>query len=233
MPLFLKHRQQHLVELMDNPDSDVELLERTYHHFRTINRLLSKWKSIYRKEIRPVLKQQNGSATLLDIGFGGGDIPALLSSLANSDGFRLKITAIETDKRSLNYVKKKKNLEHIMYRHASSSELLEESTRFDFVISNHLLHHLDESEFLKLCSESSQLASQKVIFNDIERSDIGYLSFFILSQLFFRNSFVWYDGLVSIKRSFTFAELKNAAPAGWQVSRLFPFRLILSYNHSN
>lgn len=229
MPLFLRHRKPELQELMDDPNCDSEKLKNTYRQFRTINKLLSRWDLIYKKEIKPLLEQQNGKASLLDIGFGGGDISLHLSDLAAKDGFHLNITSIDSDPRSLEYIQTLEIPSNIHFRHALSTDLVNEQASYDFVISNHLLHHLDQSSFETICREAKLLATKKVIFNDIERSDLGYIFFTVLSKLFFKSSFISYDGRISIKRSYTFDELSKIAPDNWKVHRIIPFRLILIY----
>jgi len=229
MPFYLNKRQDHLSELMDDPKCDLNKLENTYKAFRVINKLLSAWDAIYKREILPFLKANNGVASILDIGFGGGDIPILLSELATRDNFRLEITAIDIDERSFNFVQKLDVPENITFRKAISTELVKEQKKFDFVISNHVTHHLDDQSLQSVCSDAEQLVRHKVLFNDIERSDIGYFIFFLFSKLLFRHSFIEYDGLISIKRSYTFQELKKKLPDGWKITRLFPFRLLLCY----
>ncbi len=229
MPFFLDKRQNHLKELMDDPRCDLRKLENTYRSFKTINKLLSGWKTIYKSQIRPFLKRNSGTASILDIGFGGGDVSILLSELAKKDGFHLEITAIDIDERSFNFVQKIDTPDNIIFRKSNSASLVAEHNKFDFIISNHVTHHLNKDSFLSLCDDAEQLALQKILFNDIERSDFGYLFFFLFSKLFFRDSFISYDGLISIKRSYTFQELQEEAPPGWQVNHLFPFRLVLSY----
>jgi 2-polyprenyl-3-methyl-5-hydroxy-6-metoxy-1,4-benzoquinol methylase len=229
MPLLLKNRKPELQELMDRPDSNLQKLENTYRQFWWINRFLSKWKRIFKKEILPVLKEHGSKGSLLDIGFGGGDIPFQLNNLATKSKTKLDITAIETDSRSLEYVQQLGVNDNIDFQNISSTQILESGMHYDFVISNHVLHHLNEDTLQKMCEEAEQLALKKVIFNDLERSDIAYILFFIISKILFRNSFISTDGLISIKRSYTFDELSEIAPKGWKVQRIFPFRLILSY----
>jgi 2-polyprenyl-3-methyl-5-hydroxy-6-metoxy-1,4-benzoquinol methylase len=229
MPFFLRHRKNDLHELMDDPNCDSEKLKNTYRQFRTINKFLSRWDLIYKKEIKPILEQQDGKASLLDIGFGGGDISLHLSKLAANDGFHLNITSIDSDPRSLEYIQTLEIPSNIHFRHALSTTLVNEQASYDFVISNHLLHHLDQTSFETICAEAKLLATKKVIFNDIERSDLGYIFFTVLSKLFFRNSFISYDGRISIKRSYTFDELSQIAPDNWEVRRIIPYRLNLIY----
>ena len=214
---------------MDTPDCNLSMLFATYKSFATINKLLSGWNSIYKQEIFPFLKANNGRASLLDIGVGGGDIPILLDKLAKKDGFSLNIIAIDTDNRSIDYAKNTYKNSSINFINVNSRDLVNNGYSFDFVISNHLLHHLNDTNLLDLCKDAQQLATKKVLFNDILRSDIGYLSFWIISKFFFHRSFISYDGLISIKRSFTTSELKQIKPNNWAVSSSFPYRILLKY----
>ncbi len=231
MPLFLSQRQPDLTEQMDRIDCDPALLENTYRQFATINLLLSQWKRIYKNELRPLMHSSK-EYSLLDIGFGGGDVSLKLAEWAKRDGIRLHVTGIETDPRALKYVDKLRTPDSVSFRQCSSTELANKNTSFDFVISNHLLHHLDQEITNQILSEAKILSSQKVIFNDIERSDLGYMLFTLFARLIFRKSFIVEDGLISIKRSYTKTELLNTVPDGWNVRRMFPFRLLLTYDQA-
>lgn len=231
MPLFLQHRDTEASELMDDPDCDHDALLNTYRQFQVINTLISRWKIIYKKHIRPDAGGMEQPYSLLDIGFGGGDIPKKIAEWAQKDGIKLNITGIETDERAYEFVQDGNFPASINFRLASSTELVKEGRRFDFVISNHLIHHLTGDNFYKVLEEARQLSKQKVLFTDIKRSDIGYMVFNVLSRPVFRSSFITNDGLTSIKRSYTYYELRQRAPGGWEVTRIFPYRLLLSYCH--
>lgn len=231
MSSFLSKRKPSLIEEMDRDDCNPILLENTYKQFPLINRLLSQWHRVYRNEIFPLIKQP-GTYSLLDIGFGGGDIPVQLAQWAKKDGVQLNITAIDPDRRAYEFVTSKYPEGLVTWKHISTKELIQERVQFDFVISNHLLHHLRDGEISVLLKEAKSLSSGKIIFSDIERSKIGYTLFNIFSRLFFRNSFITIDGLTSIKRSFTRDELRSLAPADWKVKRMFPFRLLLTHERS-
>lgn len=226
MPLFLKERQEHLTEKMDQPDCDQALLFNTYQQFSTINRLISGWQRIYKKLIRPVLKDSSNAHSLLDIGCGGGDIINLIDRLAKKDGVKLQIIGIEPDERAIQFLSDQKWPENISFKKSTSADLVQEGCLFDIVLSNHLMHHLKKPELSIICKDAEKLATQKIIFSDIERSDIGYMSFKVAATPLFRKSFIVEDGLTSIKRSFRKDELQQALPRGWNVQRQFPFRLL-------
>ena len=230
MPLFLSSRNTTGTERMDDPDCDPAELENTYEQFKTINALISQWRAIYRKELRPHLQTATRSS-ILDIGYGGGDIPIKLAEWAANDGLNLHITAVDTDERAFNFVQRMEVPENIEFLNCSTSELLASGQQYDYVLSNHLIHHLTKGELLAILSEARRLSRQGVLFNDIRRSDIGYLLFNVLARPVFRSSFITQDGLTSIRRSYTYTELAKAVPPDWQVRKLFPFRLLLSYYH--
>ena len=75
-------------------------LARTYRNFALLNRVVGRWPLIYRTHIRPALDPA-GPNSLLDIGFGGGDITRRIAAWAAKDGISLHVTAIDPDPRAL------------------------------------------------------------------------------------------------------------------------------------
>jgi len=230
MNLFLSSRDTTSQERMDNPDCDLAELENTYRQFSTINSLISQWYKIYRLEIRPLLNPDTPN-NLLDIGFGGGDIPLKIAQWATNDGYNLQITAIDPDPRAFDFVEELDRHPNITFLQCDLSEMDPNKQQFDFVISNHLLHHLGSTELSEIMIQARKLSRKQVLFNDIQRSDWAYLFFNLLSRPVFRSSFITEDGLTSIKRSYTRDELASVVPNDWQVQSIFPFRLLLKYEH--
>lgn len=233
MPLFLQKRNTGLTEWMDRPDCDPILLENTYRQFGRINRLLSGWKKIYANHLKPVIQKNGGKASILDIGCGGGDVIRSLNQLCERDGFDVTFTGIDPDERASQYQKKLAPNNRITFRTVLSDEIVRQNERFDIVLSNHLLHHLTPSDLKELCNHSEQIARKKVLFSDIERSDIGYAAFATFAPLLFRNSYIVKDGQISIRRSYRKPELEEVLPTGWIVKRSFPFRLIATFQPRN
>lgn len=228
MPIILSKRNTSAIEWMDKPDCDLDMLFTTYHHFGFINRVLSRWKRIYIHYIKPSLKPGR-IYSLLDIGFGGADIIRYIDQWSKKDNFRLQITGIETDSRALDFVGKLEWPGNFHFEKVTFSELAGNNYSYDFVISNHLIHHLEQEEIRYLFNDTEKLCSKKALFNDIKRSDIAYFFFKIMTQPFFRNSFITQDGLISIQRSYTLPEIKKLIPPNWQVHTLKPYRLLLEY----
>lgn len=231
MNLILSERDTQSVERMDDPECDPDELRNTYRQFGRVNELISRWKVIYRREIRPLLKP-SGRNTLLDVGFGGGDIPINISRWASEEGFDLQVTAIDPDPRAFDFVRQLERHAGVEFLQCGLSEIDPDSRQFDFVISNHLLHHLSQEELTNILSMSKKLSERQVIFNDIRRDDRAYLLFNLLAPPIFSSSFITEDGRTSIRRSYTSGELRQTVPEDWEVHSLFPFRLLLMYRHA-
>lgn len=214
---------------MDDPDCDLDLLNNTYRQFRMINALFSNWYILYHFYLKPRMKKRAHSYSLLDIGFGGGDIPIQIAKWATADGFNLQVTGIEIDPRAIDYVNNIHVPPNVSFRLASPGDLLDENRTFDFIINNNTLHHLTEEELHTMMADASKLCRNLIIFCDIERGDLAWFFFTMVSKLFFHRSFISYDGRLSIRRSYTKRELQKIIPIDWFVKRLFPYRLLLLY----
>lgn len=228
LPPDLSRRAVDAVEQMDRPDCDPVLLERTYAQFPLINAVVSGWRRNYRHFVRPVLAAQGGG-TVLDIGAGGGDLARALARWARRDGLAVQVTGIDPDPRAYAYASGRTAPAGCSFRAALSSELVDEGAVFDVVVSNHVLHHLDEAAFRGILADSEKLAGSLALHSDIERSPWAYGLFSAGTLPFFHGSFIRRDGLTSIRRSYTAAEFRAATPAGWEALRRHPWQNLLLY----
>ncbi|MGZ4661553.1 MAG: methyltransferase domain-containing protein, partial [Arthrobacter sp.] len=115
----------------------------------------------------------------------------------------------------------------VEFRQAHSTDLVQEGATFDVVISNHVLHHLAPDELRQLLADSEVLAVRKALHNDLIRSPAAF-ALFSVAALPFRKSYIRGDGLTSIRRSYTPAELAASAPPGWSVERPSAFHQVLA-----
>lgn len=225
----LVERDVDVTEQMDAPDCDEATLRRTYAQFRVVNAAVTGWGSTYRRHVRPVLRRGRAT-TLLDIGCGGGDLARSLVRWAARDGFQLQVTGIDPDPRAHAWAVGRPGVAGLSFRQAHSRDLVAEGRSFDVVISNHVLHHLDEASLQAFLVDSRRLARVLVVHSDIARSRWAYLLFSVATRPFFPGSFIRADGLVSIRRSYTASELAAVVPPGWRVERWRPWRNLLVHD---
>lgn len=222
--MSLAYRAVDADEWMDDPECDPARLARTYRHFGLLNRAIGRWPAIYRSLIGPALADA-GPRSLLDVGFGGGDITRRIAAWAARDGIDLSITAIDPDPRALAFASAAP-ASGVEFRATTSRALVADGRTFDVVISNHVLHHVEGlGDFLE---DSERLARRLVVHSDIERGPGAYAAYSVLALPLAAGSFARADGLTSIRRSYTRAELEAESPPGWTVERKRPSRLLLT-----
>lgn len=222
----LRERDTQLTELMDDPNCDPETLRRTLQRFHIVNSFVSGWGSVYRSHVRPTLAAARGPVRLLDIGCGAGDVLRGMVRRARSDGFEVSGVGIDPDERAHEVSRAAAEIPGVSYRAAYSHDLVAEGAQFDIVISNHLLHHLDDSEFDGLMADSSRLASRLALHSDIVRGRLAYAAFSLGVVPIAAGTFLRGDGLRSIRRSYTASELAARLPAGWGTEQPTRFRLL-------
>jgi 2-polyprenyl-3-methyl-5-hydroxy-6-metoxy-1,4-benzoquinol methylase len=220
---FLAERDPGAVEEMDRPDCDPGKLDRTYAQFGIVNAVVSGWRRTYTSLLRPAFSA-NRANTLLDIGCGGGDLPRALSRWAHLDGLQLEVTGIDPDERAHAYATSRPALPGLSFRRALSSDLVAEGAMFDAVVSNHVLHHLDQAAFTGLLDDTEHLTRTVAVHSDIARHPLGY-ALFSVGTLPLPGSYIRQDGLTSIRRSYTPGELRGAVAGrdSWQVRTAAPF----------
>lgn len=233
----LSTRAVGLRELMDDPDADQRMLERTYRRFEWVNAVVSRPGLLYRRDIRP--RARLGRLRILDVGSGGGDLCRGLAERLRRDGLSAEITALDADDRATRWASVHDDGAGVRYRCARTADLVREGATFDVVLSNHLLHHLSAEELQGLLAETRRLVGDGglVVHGDIARSRTAYALFTAvtlpLSRSLLAGSFIRDDGLTSIRRSYTVRELEGSAPAGWRVRAGLPSRLELRWDSAD
>lgn len=219
----LRVRETALLEEMDDPACDPVKLDATYRQFRVVNRVVSGWRGLYRSRIRPLLSAER-ELRLLDIGSGGGDIARSLADWARRDGLRVRVVAADPDARAHAFATRAPH-PGVEFRRASAAELADAGERFDLVVSNHVLHHLDDLHaFLAECAP----LAPRALHGDIRRSPLALALYTAGTLPVAGRSFLYVDGRRSIRRSYTLEELRRAAPSGWRAETVAPFRVLLS-----
>lgn len=250
---LLRRRSLDEPELMDDPDCDPVALARTYRLFAVINPLVSGWRGLYRGRLRAELVravEQRGQASVLDLGCGGGDVARWLAARAHRDGLLVTVTGIDPDPRAHAFATRRPGRRRAGrcrgvrrpgprraeapeagFECAASGDLVAQGRSFDVVVSNHVLHHLDDDAVRELLADTRALCRGVAVHNDLSRSRAAWAAWWILTLPLARTrTFVRFDGLLSIRRSRTVAELAalpEVTDEGWRAQRHGLFRTAL------
>ncbi len=226
-------------EKLELVDADSYLFERTIRQFKLINRLLSASSRLMREHFFTIMEQDpQRTYTLLDVGAGGCDIAIRAAREARQRGLKLHITALDNDARILPIASQAiRDYPEIRIVHGNALDLSRLGS-FDFVFSNHFLHHLawdDIRAFLESIIAQTRLA---FVMNDLKRSNWAYLGFTIFSGLLTTRSFHFYDGRLSIRRGFLAEELRDFIRSNFpdraiHVVETYPARVVLLYKSAD
>ncbi|WP_146340610.1 methyltransferase domain-containing protein [Nesterenkonia sp. NBAIMH1] len=222
---FLAQRDEHLQELMDDPNCDPKRLDATFRRFGLVNRAVSGWDTIYRSHIRPFLQSTGRRSRVLDLGSGGGDVLRRLSRLADKDGLDVEWTGADPDPRA-HRAATADQPPTVRFLCTEAEALLNRGETFDMVLTNHVIHHIPAAELDQFAHTSRLLATGLVLHNDIARSRLAYALFAAGITPVSPGTFLRTDGLRSIRRSYTPAELSRALGDPWTVTAAAPFRVL-------
>jgi 2-polyprenyl-3-methyl-5-hydroxy-6-metoxy-1,4-benzoquinol methylase len=226
-------------EQLELADADLQRVERTIRQFRRINYLLSGSRRLLREHFFRIMAQDpDREYTLLDVGAGGCDIAIWAACEARRRGLKLRITALDNDKNSLPMAYQAIiNYPEIIIVEGDAREL-NRLGAFDFVFSNHFLHHLEWDEIKAFLDSILPRTRIAFLMNDLKRSPWAYLGFTIFSGLLTRGSYHFNDGRLSIRRAYLPEELrsflqKNFPDYPIRVVETYPARLVLVHSNPN
>lgn len=217
-------------ELMDDPDCDTGMLLRTVAQFASINRLVTRYRSILLQTVLRDMACEPGRAYhLVDLGAGGCDIPVWLLEAARRRGLRLRVTALDSDPRVAAWAREQhRHVDGLTVVQASAGEIARMAP-LDYVFGNHFLHHLPDAVIRETVAAAGRLARRGFVFTDIERGPLAYWGVGVITRWSRRRSFAFDDGRLSVCKGFRASELREyCAGAGRvRVERWWPSRLAL------
>ncbi len=172
--------------------------------------------------------KKRGRFSLLDVGFGQGDMLRTIARWARKSGLDAELVGIDLNEKSANVARAATPPDlAIDYRTGDYRG----QGRFDFVISSLVAHHMDDQQlrdFLRFMEAEARLGW---LVNDLHRHPLSYLGFPVLARLLGVQRVVREDGQLSIARSFRPADWRGiladaGIPGGAaRIRRYFPFRL--------
>ena len=193
-------------ERMDCPESSAQLLGNTLEQFQWINRLVTPCHRLLR---RHVLQRMRGDPqrdwTMLDVGSGGCDLSMWLIDRCRHERIRLTITCMDHDLRVVQFAQRRlAKYPEIVSLHGDALTLADApSAPWDFVFSNHFLHHLSTPQVRQCLQQVVRVCREQCIMSDLVRSRFSYAFYTAGAKLLLRNSFAYDDGRLSIRKGFT------------------------------
>lgn len=168
------------------------------------------------------------SFSVVDVGFGHGDMLRAIARWARRAGKTVQLTGIDLNPRSAPVASAATDpADAITYLTGDARNL---SGSPDFILSSLVAHHMTDDELVGFLRWMEATARKGWFINDLHRHPLAWAGFRLLSNLLFWHPIVRHDGAVSVRRAFVrtdwdrlLAAAGLAQPAvtiGWKL----PFR---------
>ena len=193
------------VEILDQPGVAPALVKRSLADVALANTLFGGARAVL-AELAAVLPLLPRTATLLDVGTGAGDIPERARRLAARRGVALATVGVDSvEALAAAY---RRRVGHVACADARALPFAARSV--DVVVCSQLLHHFTEAEAPVLLRELHRVARVCVIVSDLRRSWLAAAGLWLASFPLRFHPVSRHDGVVSVLRGFTAAELTAA-----------------------
>jgi SAM-dependent methyltransferase len=225
---ILTPRRKRGVEILDLPDVDPKVVTRSLADVARANTLFG-GKSSALEELKGTLPHLPPEATMLDVGTGLGDIPRGARELAKRSGVRL--TTIGLDSAAVLASACRVALDIAVCGDALHLPFADRSV--DVVMCSQVLHHFASADASTLLKEMNRVARVRVIVSDIRRSWLAAAGIWLASFPLRFHAVSRHDGVVSVMRGFTPAELSDTVQQAIErrpaARRRFGFRVTTSW----
>lgn len=213
-------------EQMDAPDLDPEVYDAVLAGLAQVNTV-----TMTRRPTLAFLARALGHRTsfsLLDVGFGQGDMLRAIRRWADRRGIEARLTGVDLNPRSRHAAEQATPAAmDIAYRTGDYADL----GAFDLIVSSLVAHHMTHRELVAFLAHMEAHARIGWLVNDLHRHRLAHLGFPLLARLMGWPRIVREDGTLSIARAYRPAEwppilAEAGIPAGAaRIFRAFPFRL--------
>lgn len=213
-------------ELMDDPALDAGTYHAVLGDLAKVNRVTLAYRPTLDFLARTV--GHRSRFTLLDVGFGDGDMLREIARWAGARGIEARLTGVDLNAHSKTVAEAAAAPDAaIRYLAGDYTDLAGEG--WDCVVSSLVAHHMTHRELVAFLQFMDREAGAGWFVNDLHRHGFAYLGYPILAAIMGWHPMVRQDGQTSIARSYRPAEwpaiLAQAGVEGATVRRRFPFRL--------
>jgi len=191
-------RRANLPEIMDDGRLDAATYAAVIEDLARVNSI-----TLARPPTINWLKKQAKSLdefSLLDVGFGHGDMLRAIAAWARAAGKRVRLVGVDLNPRSAPAARAATDAaDGIEYVTGQAEEI---EFKPDFIISSLVAHHMDDAELAGFIGWMQATAQRGWLINDLHRHPVAWLGFQALARIFGWHPIVAHDGALSVRRAF-------------------------------
>ena len=219
-------------EMLDDAGLSRQETARSLSDVARINGFMGATRPLYEAVLHTIEGAGLRSATVLDVGCGNGDFARRLVRLSAERGLSIRVLALDISALHLQIARALTPHDApIEYIEGDAFALPFPDAGVDFITSTLFVHHFRTDTLRLLFRECCRVARIGWAMNDCARDGMALAAFRVLRPYFARSFATRYDGLASVRRSYTPREMAAiAAPIpGARVRSLFPYRLQIQW----
>lgn len=194
-------------ELMDAPDADPHLVEKSLRFLRRMNRLLSYTRSTllhlerFSKQWKP-----DEAIRIIDFATGSADLPRAILRWADRRGFQnVRVTGVDLHATTARAALTLNPDPRISIVRADVRELPFADESFDYATTGLFLHHLDDDDVVRVLAAMTRVSRRGIIAGDLIRCRRAYAWIKLLTL--WANPIVKHDGPASVAQGFSREEV--------------------------
>lgn len=193
-------------ELLDGGDLPAADLEANLRDIARLNRLPGGVGA----SLAAIRRLIPDGGSVLDVGTGAGDLPRLVARRLP----RTVVTAVDLDPAVVAIARARTPASTpIRFDVGDGRALAFADDAFAVAHASLLVHHLEPPEVVMLIGELQRVSRQGVVINDLRRGFLPYFAILLTTRAFARSGVTHHDGPLSVRRSYTLAELDDLAAA--------------------
>lgn len=202
------------VELLDRPGVPRTELAENLADIARLNRL-GPTRALL-AHLAPFFARHRGPAPLrvLDLGTGGGDVPAAVVRWARARGRRVSVLALDLQPEVLACAgAAARDLPEVRLVAGDALQPPVRRDGVDVALCSLTLHHLPEAAVVRLLRLMADVARLGFVVSDLRRSRLAYAAAWLTTRLISKSRLTRHDGPLSVLRAYTREELARLAGA--------------------
>jgi len=192
-------------ELLDDWTADAAEVETSLGNIARANRLFGGLAAVRRGLAQVIQPSYRGPLTVLDVGTGAGDVPAMVQRWLGRRGVRVRSFGLERHPAAARMARAS-GLWTVL---GCGGALPFASRSVDIVVLSQVAHHMARDGCVTLFRECGRVARLGGVIADLRRSRAAAAGFRMVAPLLGFDRHTATDGVVSLRRGFTAPELRR------------------------
>lgn len=199
------------IELLDQGIGTLHDVRQNLYEMWYMNKLFGGVRAVTQRLYTRLLKNKT-PMWVADLGIGSGRLGREISDWASQNRIDVNMLLIDISSRHLavasEIISDRENIDLIQ---ADALKLPFANKEIDYFVSSLFMHHFEPDMVTKLLSDLYQSVRHGIIMSDLTRSSLSLFGFRMIQPVIARHYLTKHDGLLSIRRAYTPAELLQLA----------------------